>query len=55
MWASLTKPRSPSYHRRTMLKVIIAALLLYWMWEPIRPVRHVTADALYTAGDFIRR
>ena len=53
--SALTKSRSPSYHRQTMLKLIIAALLLYWLWEPIRPVRTVTAEALYTAGDLIAR
>ena len=38
-----------------MLKLIIAAGLLWLLWEPIRPVRVVTAEALYTAGDLIRR
>lgn len=38
-----------------MLKIIVAAGLLYLLWEPIRPVRLVTAEALYTAGDLIRR
>ena len=38
-----------------MLRLIIAAGLLYLLWEPIRPVRLVTAEALYTAGDLIRR
>jgi hypothetical protein len=38
-----------------MLKVLIAAVLLCLLWEPIRPVRTVTAEALYTAGDLIRR
>ena len=52
---ALTKPRSPSYHRQTMLRLIIAALLLYWLWEPIRPVRTVTADALSFAAEQIRR
>jgi hypothetical protein len=37
-----------------MLRLLIAALLLYWFWEPIRPVRHVTADALSTAAEIIR-
>ena len=55
MWNSLTKSRTPDYHRRSMLKLFIAAGLLYLLWEPIRPVRTVTADALYTAGDLIRR
>ena len=55
MLKTLTRPRSPSYHRQTMLKVLIAALLLYWFWEPLRPVRSVTADALYTAAEMVRR
>lgn len=55
MLKALTRPRSPSYHRQTMLKVLIAALLLYWLWEPIRPIRTVTADALTTAADLIAR
>ena len=38
-----------------MLRLVIAAVLLYWLWEPIRPVRTVTANVLYTAGDLIAR
>ena len=38
-----------------MLKLVVAGALLYFLWEPIRPVRHVTAEALYTAGDLIAR
>ena len=38
-----------------MLRLIIAAGLLYLLWEPIRPVRTVTAEALYIAGDLISR
>jgi hypothetical protein len=55
MLSSLTKSRTPDYHRRSMLKLIIAAGLLWLLWEPIRPVRTVTAEALYTAGDLIAR
>jgi len=51
----LTRSRSADFHRATMLKVLIGALLLYWLWEPIRPVRSVTAQALHTAGDLIAR
>lgn len=39
----------------TMLRLLIATLLLWILWEPVRPVRTVTAEALYTAADFIRR
>jgi hypothetical protein len=52
---SLTRSRSPEFHRATMLRLVIAAVLLYWLWEPIRPVRTVTANVLYTAGDLIAR
>ena len=38
-----------------MLKILIAAVVLTVLWEPIRPVRTVTAQALYTAGDLIAR
>jgi len=38
-----------------MFKLIVAAGLLWLLWEPIRPVRLVTAEALYTVGDMIRR
>jgi hypothetical protein len=52
---ALTRSRSADFHRATMLKILIGAGLLYLLWEPIRPVRIVTADVLYTAGDLIRR
>ena len=52
---SLTRSRSADFHRASMLKVLIAAVLLCLLWEPIRPIRNVTAQALYTAGDLIRR
>jgi hypothetical protein len=55
MLKALTRSRSASYHRQTMLKVLIAALLLYWFWEPIRPIRTVTAEALSTTAEMIRR
>jgi hypothetical protein len=55
MLNALTRARHPSYHHRTMLRLLIAALLLYWFWEPIRPVRTVTGKALSTAADLIRR
>jgi hypothetical protein len=38
-----------------MLKVAAIAVLLCLLWEPIRPIRNVTAQALYTAGDMIAR
>ena len=38
-----------------MLKVAVFGVLLYFLWEPIRPVRHVTADALTFAAQQVRR
>ena len=52
---SLTCSRSPEFHRATMFRLLIAAVLLWLLWEPIRPVRTVTADVLHTAGDLIAR
>ena len=52
---ALTRSRCPEFHRATMLRLTVGALLLWLLWEPIRPVRTVTADLLYTAGDLIRR
>ena len=52
---SLTRSRSPEFHRATMLRLIIAAGLLYLLWEPIKPVRLVTADLLHTTGELIAR
>jgi len=55
MLQTLTRSRSPEFHRATMLRLLIAALLLYWFWEPIRPIRNVTGEALSTAAEMIRR
>jgi len=52
---ALTRSRSPEFHRATMLRLTVAAVLLWLLWEPIRPVRLVTADALSTAADLISR
>ena len=38
-----------------MLKLLIAATLLWLLWEPVRPVRNVTAGVLHTAADLIAR
>jgi len=52
---SLTRSRTPDFHRATMLRLTVAALLLWLLWEPIRPVRTVTADVLHTTADLIAR
>lgn len=38
-----------------MLRLMIATLLVWLLWEPIRPIRSVTAEALYTAAEMVRR
>jgi len=55
MTHALTRSRSASYHRQTMIRLTVAAVLLWLLWEPIRPVRHVTADLLHTTADLIAR
>lgn len=55
MWQSLTKARSPEYHKRTMFKIVVAAVLLCLLWEPIRPVRQLTAQVMYSTADAIAR
>ena len=55
MLKALTRSRSASYHRATMLRLLIAGTLLWLLWEPIRPIRTVTADALHTAADLVTR
>jgi hypothetical protein len=55
MLNALTRSRSASYHRATMLRLVIAATLLWLLWEPIRPVRTVTGEALSTTAEIIRR
>ena len=52
---ALTRSRSPEFHRATMLRLTVAAILLWLLWEPIRPVRVVTADLLHTTADLIAR
>jgi len=52
---TFTRSRSTLYHRQTMLRLSVAAVLLWLLWEPIRPVRGVTADLLHTTADLIAR
>ena len=55
MIQALTRPRSASYHRATMFRILVAAILLCLFWQPIRPLRIVTADALHTAAYLVSR
>jgi hypothetical protein len=49
----LTRSRSPEFHRATMLRLLVTGLLLWGFWEPLRPIRNVTSQALDTAADLI--
>lgn len=55
MLNALTRSRSPEFHRGNLLKLIIASACLYVLWEPIRPVRVVTAEVLSYTASQIRR
>ena len=55
MIKALTRSRSADFHRATMLRLLVAAGLLYLLWEPIRPARTVTADVLVHVSEMIRR
>ena len=55
MIKALTRSRSADFHRRSMLKILIGGTLLWLLWEPVRPVRTVTAAVLHTTGDLIAR
>jgi hypothetical protein len=55
MMRALTRSRSADFHRATMLRLTIAALLLWGFWGPLHPVRSVTADLLSTTADQLRR
>jgi hypothetical protein len=49
------KALSKATSNPTMLRLMIATLLLWILWEPIRPIRSVTAEALSTASEMMRR
>jgi hypothetical protein len=53
MLAALTKPRSPSFHRQTMFRLVILAAVGVLFWTST-PARTVTADALDSAAQFVR-
>jgi hypothetical protein len=37
-----------------MFKILVGTLLLMLLWQPLQPIRHVTADALELAALWIR-
>ena len=53
MLAALTKPRSPRFYHLLMFRLLVIAALGVLFYSST-PARTVTADALYTASDFIR-
>lgn len=55
MWHSLTRSRSPEYHRQTMMKLLAVAGVTFLLWQPLAPVRYVTADVLALTADQLRR
>jgi len=52
---SLTRSRSADFHRATMVKLLAVAGVTFLLWNPLAPVRYVTADALALAADQLRR
>lgn len=55
MIRTLTRSRSPEFHRATMVKLLAVAGVTFLLWNPLAPVRYVTADVLSTTADFLRR
>ena len=55
MWQSLTKSRTPDYHRQTMMKIVLIAGLLYVFWQPLAPVRQVVSDTLSFTSEQVRK
>lgn len=53
MLHSLTRSRSPEFHRQTMMKLLAVAGVTFLLWQPLAPVRYITANILHTAGDLI--
>lgn len=55
MIRSLTRSRSPEFHRATMIKLLIGGALLYTFWGPMQPIRSVVASALHTTAELMER
>jgi hypothetical protein len=55
MIRTLTRSRSPHFYRALMFKLLVAGALFYTLWGPLYPIRSVTADALSTSADLLRR
>lgn len=52
---TFTRSREPSYYHRMMMRILIISAVLWALWEPIKPIRTVTADALSTVADLVSR
>ena len=52
---TLTRSRSADFHRATMLKLLAVAGVTFILWQPLAPVRYVTADLLSLTADQLRR
>ena len=55
MLKALTRSRPADFHRATMLKLLAVAGVTFILWQPLAPVRYVTADALSFAAEQISR
>lgn len=55
MIRTLTRSRSADFHRATMVKLLAVAGVTFLLWNPLAPVRYVTADVLALAADQLRR
>jgi hypothetical protein len=52
---TLTRSRSSHYHRAVMFKLLAVAGVTFLLWQPLAPVRIVTADVLALTADQLRR
>jgi hypothetical protein len=55
MFHTLTRSRSADFHRDTMLKILAIAGVTFILWQPLAPLRFVTADVLALTADQLRR
>jgi len=53
MIAALIKPRSPSFYRASMFRILVTVALFGLFWSSV-PARTVTADALDQAAQYLR-
>lgn len=51
----LLRSRSSHYHQILMFKILAVVGCVYILWQPLAPVRYVTADLLNLAASQMRR